>query len=330
MPRVASNDPGNDGGMIRSHRFPGANTALPPAKRDDQQLQAVVDFLRAGQVTVDLFALVRGGELPEGIEVPAAGERRIASTFAIGEESELSVPTRIGAPAAEEIVTAPLNRRGVPLVRGESVRVDAVVRTRKVGHFFPGGTVDAFDVWLELQAVDGRGQILFWSGKVEDNGKGPVEKGAHFYRSLLLDEHGNPINKRNAWAARSVAYVRLIPPGAADTAHFRFTIPDHSDDTIHLKAKLNYRKFSWWNTHWAFAGVRDPEDKRFALAPGYDDGRWLFTGDTSQVSGQRKTIPQLPIVVMAEDAVELKVTDRDSSPQQFSVGLAPADRDRWN
>jgi len=32
--------------------------------------------------------------------------------------------------------------------------VDVVVRTRKVGHFFPGGTVDAFDVWLELQATD--------------------------------------------------------------------------------------------------------------------------------------------------------------------------------
>ena len=27
-----------------------------------------------------------------------------------------------------------------------------------------------------------------------------------------LDEHGNPINKRNAWMTRSVAYVRLIPP----------------------------------------------------------------------------------------------------------------------
>ena len=162
MPQVASNDPGNDSGMIRSHRFPGANTALPTANRDDVQLQTVIDFLKAGQVTVDLFALVRGGELPEGVEVPAAGERRIASTFAVGEESELSVPPRMGVPAVEEIVTAPLNRDGVALVRGESVRVDAVVRTRNVGHFFPGGTVDAFDVWLELQAVDdaGTGALL--------------------------------------------------------------------------------------------------------------------------------------------------------------------------
>ena len=72
--------------------------------------------------------------------------------------------------------------------------------------------------------------MIFHSGAVEDDGKGPVEPGAHFYRSLLLDERGNLINKRNAWSARSVAYVRLIPPGAADTMHYRLRIPDDAGD----------------------------------------------------------------------------------------------------
>ena len=49
---------------------------------------------------------------------------------------------------------------------GETARVDVVVRTLKVGHFFPGGTVDAFDCWLELKATDDSGQVLFWSGMV--------------------------------------------------------------------------------------------------------------------------------------------------------------------
>ncbi len=176
----------------------------------------------------------------------------------MGEESELSVPPRIGAPAVEEIVTAPLNRDGVALVRGESVRVDAVVRTRNVGHFFPGGTVDAFDVWLELQAVDDRGRVLFWNGFVEDDGKGPVEPAAHFYQSFQLDGRGNKINKRNAWSTRSVLYVSLIPPGAANTVRFRLNVPEDAGEKVTLKAKLNYRKFAWWNTQWAYAGVRDP------------------------------------------------------------------------
>ena len=132
------------------------------------------------------------------------------------------------------------------------------MRTRKVGHFFPGGTVDAFDVWVELEAVDEKGRTIFHSGEVEQDGHGPVEPGAHFYRSLQLDEHGNPINKRNAWMTRSVAYVRLVPPGAADTIHYRLNIPEDCGDRIYLKAKINYRKFAWWNTQWAYAGVRDP------------------------------------------------------------------------
>ena len=161
--------------------------------------------------------------------------------------------------------------------RGESARVEVVVRTRKVGHFFPGGTVDAFDVWVEFEATDDRGRTLLHSGAAADGGSGPVDEGAHFYRSLLLDGHGNPINKRNAWAARSVAYVRLIPPGAADTVHYRLQIPKDAGDRIYLKAKVNYRKFAWWNTQLAFAGVRDPQQPSFALSPHFDDGRWVFT-----------------------------------------------------
>ncbi len=227
-------------------------------------------------------------------------------------------------------VIGPIDKIKPSVRRGDVIRLEIVVRTRKVGHFFPGGTVDAFDVWLELEAVDNKGQIIFWSGKVEDNGKGPVEAGAHFYRSLLLDAHGNRINKRNAWAARSVAYVHLIPPGAADTAHFRLQIPENCGDQIYLKAKLNYRKFAWWNTQWAFAGIRDPQDKDYRLAAGYDDGQWIFAGDTSKVSGKLKSIPHLPIIDMATAVAILDVVDADTSLPEFTIKPDPSDRERWN
>ena len=158
-------------------------------------------------------------------------------------------------------VTAPLDKVQGTVRRGESARIDVVVRTRKVGHFFPGGTVDAPETWVELKAVDDKGQTIFWSGKAGEDGKGPVDPGAHFYRSLQIDEHGNPINKRNAWATRAVVYVRLIPPGAADTIHYRMNVPQNAGSKITLTAKLCYRKFSWWNTHFAYAGVsQQPPD----------------------------------------------------------------------
>ncbi|HKP87495.1 MAG TPA: multiheme c-type cytochrome, partial [Blastocatellia bacterium] len=221
MPLVASEDPAARDGKVHSHRFPGANTAIPYVNGDEEQLKLTQDFLRDGQVSVDVFGIARTGAPEEQKEKKNASqeEPRIASTFAVGEES-LNFGAQQAFISQPVEVIAPLDKVDAAVRRGESVRVEVVVRTRKVGHFFPGGTVDAFDVWVELEATDSNGQRIFHSGSVENNGSGPVEEGAHFYRSRQLDEHGNVINKRNAWMARSVAYVRLVPPGAADTIHY--------------------------------------------------------------------------------------------------------------
>jgi Flp pilus assembly protein TadD len=331
MPLVAADDPAAYDGKVHSHRFPAANTALPYVNQDHEQLRTVQDFLRDGQVTLDIFGLVRTGatEVRPAEKLRTSDEQRLSSTFAVGEES-INFGAQQAFISKPVEVIAPIDKVDVSARRGDSVRIEVVVRTRKVGHFFPGGTVDAFDVWVELEAVDDKGRTIFHSGMVEDGGRGPVESGAHFYRSLLLDEHGNPISRRNAWMARSVAYVRLIPPGAADTIHYRLNIPDDCGDRIFLRAKLNYRKFAWWNTQWAFAGVRDPNEKVFALSPGYDDGRWVFSGDTSKVSGQIKQIPDIPITVMSYQETSLRVLPRSAPLPDTKPYLDRSVRERWN
>ncbi|MFN2444437.1 MAG: tetratricopeptide repeat protein [Vicinamibacterales bacterium] len=332
MPRVKSNDPAAKDGFVRSHRFAAANTALPYVNGDAVQLAAVQDFLRDGQISVDVFGLVRAPVASSPAEERRlnTSEPRIASTFAVGEESAGFGASEAFIRTPDEVI-APLGRAmGADVRRGESVRLEVVVRTRKVGHFFPGGTVDAFDVWVELEAVDDRGWTIFHSGSFEDGRSGPVDRGAHVYRSLLLDERGNPINKRNAWAARSAAYVRLIPPGAADTIHYRLDIPEDAGDRIFLKARVNYRKFAWWNTQWAFAGVRDPAQGAYSIAPGHDDGRWVFTGDTTGVSGAMKDIPDIPTTVMAESTATLTVLAADATLPPAKPFLDPAVRERWN
>jgi tetratricopeptide (TPR) repeat protein len=328
MPLVASADPAAKNGMVRSHRFAAANTAVPFVNGDRVQLDEVQKFLRDGQITVDVFALVRGDAPTGATSVRAGVEPQAASTFAVGEESLNFGATRTVVQPVGEVI-GPLDRVDAWVKPGDSVRVDVVVRTRKVGHFFPGGTVDAFDVWVEFEAIDERGTVLLHSGRLDGDG-GPVERGAHFYRSLLLDERGNPINKRNAWAARSVAYVRLIPPGAADTIHYRLNVPPDARGKIQLRAKVNYRKFAWWNTQWAFAGVRDPSQPQFSLGPGHDDGRFVFTGDTSSVSGAMKKIPDLPITTMAESSAALRVIDRNADGPALAPVLDAASRERWN
>jgi tetratricopeptide (TPR) repeat protein len=334
MPRVPSTDPAAKNGMIRSHRFAAANTAVPYVNKDPVQLKAVQDFLKDGQVTMDVFGLVRAPEdAPAAVQAKpsasASSQPRLNSTFAIGEESMNfgAARTFIAEPRP---VIAPLDKVNAVVRRGESVRLEVVVRTRKVGHFFPGGTVDAFDVWVELEVTDDRGRTILHSGEVEDGGKGPVESGAHFYRALLLDDHGNPIDKRNAWAARSVAYVRLIPPGAADTVHYRLQIPPDAGNRITIKAKLNYRKFAWFNTQWAFAGVRDTMQPAFSVTPDHDDGRFVFTGDTSKVSGQMKAIPDIPTTVMASATATLSVVDANAVVPDPKPFMDKSVRERWN
>jgi tetratricopeptide (TPR) repeat protein len=123
-----------------------------------------------------------------------------------------------------------------------------------------------------------------------------VDPGAHFYRSYLLDGESNHINKRNAWQARSSLYVRLIPPGAADTVHYKVRIPKDAKGPIQFHLKLNHRKFSHFYNQYAFNDF--PE----------------------------KT-PVLPIVTLAEAKAKLNVA---SGPTVWKPVVEKKDRERWN
>jgi tetratricopeptide (TPR) repeat protein len=326
MPLVESSDFGNIAGKVHSHRFPAANTALPVAYQDAEQFEATKKFLSDKILSVDIFALSPVQKEAKRASA-AALPKDMSTSFAVGEEAEFAAPKAELAPPAP--LTAPLNRVKPAVRRGDEFRLDVVVRTRKIGHFFPAGTVDAFDVWLELQATDETGRVLFWSGKVEDNGKGPVERGAHFYRSLMVDARGNPINKRNAWATRALVYVRLIPPSAADTVHFNLRVPPNAGKELRLKAKLNYRKFSWYNTQFSYAGEADPA-KGGEYSSEFDDRTFVFTGDVSQVSGKLKQIPDLPIVTLAQDEVTLPILAGSQAAPAPKLELASQDWERWN
>ena len=344
MPLEPSNDMGNVAGKVHSHRFPAANTALPTANEDAAQLKATENFLTSGALTVDVFALSSASAPLKSspAKAGAGAQPELSTTFAVGEEAETKITPVSNAAATP--VTAPLNRVQAAVRRGDTVRVDVVVRTKRIGHFFPGGTVDAFDAWIELKGVDDKGQTIFWSGMVADDGKGPVEKGAHFYRSLQVDGHGNPINKRNAWSTRAVVYVRLIPPGAADTVHFRMKIPEKTGGKITLTARLCYRKFSWFGTQFAFAGEPAHEggsgQAKPEAAPGaavptvvtadYDDRKFAFTQSLYGVSAKQEKIPDLPIVTVAQNEVSVDVLAANAPAPQPKIQLAKEDWQRWN
>jgi len=326
MPMVPSNDPGSHDGKIHSHRFPGANTAIAVANNDAEQLASTEKFLNSGFMSVDIFAItpaVRHAERQVAAKPNEAPQAM--SGFAVGEESEhaaAGVIREVGA------IAAPVDTANAKLEPGKTARVDVVVRTRKIGHFFPGGTVDSFDVWLELEGHDAKNCSIFWSGRVEDNGHGPVDPSAHFYRSFQLDAEGNPINKRNAFQSRTTLYVRLIPPGAADVAHFRVAVPADAQGPITLTAKLNYRKFSWYYTQYSYAGQPKPGQDPALLALDHNGLEYSFAKSNipANVAGAIKDrIPDLPIVTIAEACKTIPLGVADWKPV-----IRKQDRERWN
>jgi tetratricopeptide (TPR) repeat protein len=360
MPLVDSEDPGNKHGKVHSHRFPAANTAIPFVNHDQEQLDVTEKFLKSGFLTVDIFAISPEDAAGPGAQMIRRSEDReagpqLASTFAVGEESLASGPAvlrEVGKLAAPLDVVAASAAGGFGARPGSTVRVDVVARTRTVGHFFPGGTVDSFDVWLELVGRDATGRIVYWSGAVEDGGKGPVEPGAHFYRSYQLDGAGNMINKRNAWQSRSVLYVRLIPPGAADVAHYRVHIPADAKGPIAFEARMNYRKFSHYYTQFSYAGKPKPGQPADLVDANHNSQEWSFARADipANVSGEiRGEIPDLPIVAVAKAKAVLPLagqappTPGKGVPGAPRTKVAPGagepewqpvvrkqDRERWN
>lgn len=326
MPMVKSSDPGNKNGLIHSHRFPGANMAVATANQDQTQLKVTEAFLKSGFISVDIFAASPVTESKAQMK-RRASEPTLSSTMAVGEEAETNGPVMIREVGE---VAAPIDQAGAQFKAGSTVRLDVVVRTRKIGHFFPGGTVDAFDIWLELQGKDASGKIVYWSGYTEDGGKGAVEKGAHFYKSYQLDADGNPINKRNAFQSRSLLYVKLIPPGAADTAHFRVKIPEGAKGPLTFTAKLNYRKFTHYYNEYAYAGQPKPGQDAKLVGLDHDSREWNFdaTNIPKNVSGAIKgRIPELPIVTLASASATLAVGDGGGPLKPV---VRKQDRERWN
>lgn len=325
MPLVPSDDPGRGDGMVRSHRFATANTAVPYVNGDTVQLEEVQRFLQSGIVSVDVFAVspaIEDASAPEMLR--REGQLAAATGFAVGEEAG----SRRGQVLLREVgnLAAPIDR-SEPVARpGETLRVDVVVRTRKVGHFFPSGTVDAFDVWVEFEVLDADGRRVFRSGGVADDGRGPVDAGAHFYRALQVDAHGNPIDKRNAFHMRALLYARLIPPGAADVVHYRVPVPADAKGPLTLRARVLHRKFSHAYTAFAYAG----RARAGEFGEGFDDREFTYdpADIPNNVPGQiKERIPVLPITELARASAQMRIGEREGD---WTPAVAIDDWERWN
>jgi tetratricopeptide (TPR) repeat protein len=188
---------------VHNHQFPAANTALP-------QLLGYPDWVNQahlkfldGVVRVDIFGLKTGGNI----------------------DGELVAPLRPTVPVLEP---------------GRRYLLETVIRTVKMGHPLTQGTADSNELWMDVVLKSGD-RIVGRSGAM--NADGAVDPWSHFVNIYMLDRDGNRIDRRNPQDIFTPLYNNQIPPGAADTVHFAFTVPAGLSAPIDVEVRLQYRKF---------------------------------------------------------------------------------------
>ncbi len=196
MPLIASHDPaagdaadynrsGSDG-MHRSHRFLGANQMMPTLLN-----------------------------LPGGEEQAALIEKWLKGQIEI---PEIADKWTQGAAVGIELVTRDTVRPG------ESLPIQVVITSNKVGHDYPTGPLDIIQSWVELVVEDEWGRVLFSSGTVGEDGF--IAPGSFIFKAEPVDQYGNLIDRHNLWEMVGVRHRRALFPGFSDTASYEVACPD--------------------------------------------------------------------------------------------------------
>ena len=216
-------------GKHRSHRFLGANQYMPALLK-----------LPGGEEQARLVERWLHGEYP----VP-----EIARKWAEGPvvRLELDAPARATA--------------------GDPVAVRAVITSNKVGHDYPTGPLDLIQSWIELEARDEAGRLVYASGRLDE--KKMIPPGTFLFKAEPVDRYGNLIDRHNLWEMVGVRYRRSLFPGYSDAASYSFAcsggemsagtpqrmeVATGTPGRLSISARLRYRKLDQFLVDFLFPG----------------------------------------------------------------------------
>jgi tetratricopeptide (TPR) repeat protein len=203
LPIEFKSDYGGKNGKIASHRFPGANTAIPAYYSYPEQLETVKQFLdNALALNFSALTLKRAGHTQE---------------------------------------IAPLGSTPFTVNPGDELTVDLVIQNARIGHGLVPEQRDFYECWVEFVAQDNGGRTLFHSGALDHNGF--LDPRAHSYTNRLIDSSGKRLVHHQVWQTRLKPYDNTIMSGRSDLVRYRFRIPANARGTIKLLARVNYRRF---------------------------------------------------------------------------------------
>lgn len=248
------------------------NHLFPAANTGVPYLRGDMETVRAhqeflkGSVRVDIFGVKEGGTI----------------------DGRLHAPLRPDLPV---------------LQRGRKYLLEVVLRTLTLGHPFTQGTADSNEIWVDAKVTSGDA-VLGRSGGLGAHKE--VDPWSHFVNVYMLDREGNRIDRRNPQDIFTPLYNHQIPPGAAQVAHYEFTVPENAGSEMEVEVKLQYRKF-------------DTIYMNYVLGTNYTAGApFQVTND-------------LPITTISQDRVRFAVAESAAErlPAGSQVSSIP-EWQRWN
>ena len=147
-------------------------------------------------------------------------------------------------------LTAPLRPKVPALKPGHHYLLEVVLRTLKVGHLFTQGTVDSNEIWVDTAVKSGHRVVGRSGGLGQCN---EVDPWSHFVNVYMLDRNGNRIDRRNPQDILTPLYNHQIPPGAGQTVHYEFVVPENQKEPLTVEVKLQYRKFDTLYMNYVYA-----------------------------------------------------------------------------
>jgi Tfp pilus assembly protein PilF len=194
-------------GLLASHRWAAANTAIPTFYKWPDQLDAITKFIADDKLGVDIFAIHRK---PPGV-------------------------------SPEEFI-APLNRSNFTISGGDRITADVVITNKNIGHSFPPELRDFYEAYVEFIVSNEAGKTLYHSGFIKPNGY--LDESAHNYKTYLVKADASYNDKHHIWRTRVTAQNNQINSGRSDVARYQFHVPPGATGALHFTARLRYRRFT--------------------------------------------------------------------------------------
>lgn len=124
-------------------------------------------------------------------------------------------------------------------VKPTKEQLDFKVRVTNVGavHNLPTGATDLRQLWLDIEVLNEKGEIIYTSGKLDENHE--VDPNAVMFNSKFYDADGNLVTHHQVWRVTRKE-DNLIPPKGSKFG--RYSVPLDGDSKKYtIIAKLRYR-----------------------------------------------------------------------------------------